>query len=233
MWDFIGKGGPFMWPIITCSMVALAIILERWVRFVRLPSGTRRLASEVADLVRLGRVEDASRTCDGARGPVATVLREYCGALVLSAEQREQVAHMAGSRELRVLEQRLRALAAIARISPLLGLLGTVVGLVEAFMVVADHGGHVEASLLAGGIWQALLTTVAGLIVAIPATLFHDWFEGKVDDVAFALTEAVTEVGKQLPGGREGYRVSAGEDDNDGVPTEATAHAVARAYAAD
>lgn len=185
-----------MWPIVACSVVALAIIIERWVKLILVPRQPD-LATLVAEAIQSGDKDQAQALCEASPGPVAAVLSEICGATHLSGLQFEQLAQTAGSRELRALQAHLRALSSIARVAPLLGLLGTVAGMVEAFMVVSKHGGRVDPSLLAEGISRALLTTVAGLIVAIPATLFLDWFEGRIDGVAFSLTEAVTKVVSQ------------------------------------
>ncbi|MEW5692139.1 MAG: MotA/TolQ/ExbB proton channel family protein [Candidatus Hydrogenedentota bacterium] len=98
-----------------------------------------------------------------------------------------------GSQKVRLLEKNLRGLAVIANVTPLLGLLGTVFGMIKAFIVIQNLGGGVDASVLAGGIWEALLTTAAGLSVAIPTSLFYHYFEGKADGIAILIKETVRE----------------------------------------
>src|SRR5690606_10699861 len=127
-----------------------------------------------------GQPHDAIAVCRRNRDPVAHVLITFLRAMELPMREREQLVSASGSREIRRMERGTRAIAVIARLSPLMGLLGTVVGLVTAFRTVATVQGSPDASLLAGGIWQALLTTVAGLIVAIPAIMSHEWLEGRI-----------------------------------------------------
>ena len=88
----------------------------------------------------------------------------------------------------------LRGLGIIGHISPLLGLLGTVAGMIEAFITIEELGGRVDASVLAGGIWEALITTAFGLSVAIPAIVFYHYFEGRVDDIAAQMKDAASEI---------------------------------------
>lgn len=228
MWEVIRNGGPFMWPIFACSIVALAIALERWMHFVRLSSDSSVLVRELRPLIEEGRVSEARRLCWQARGPVAAVLAELLEVWPAPRERREEVVSVSGSRELRRMEKRLRGLAVIGRTAPLLGLLGTVVGLVEAFMAVSAHQGRVDPSILAGGIWQALLTTVAGLVVAIPAILAHEWFESRVDEMAFAIREATSGlVGAEA----EGASMHEMERQDDRVSQETEPARVARAHA--
>lgn len=99
----------------------------------------------------------------------------------LNGEEKEKMITKVGSLELQRLEKNLGSLAVIAHISPLLGLLGTVTGMIKAFMKIQALGGRVDASVLAGGIWEALITTAAGLSVAIPTLVAYYYFEGKVD----------------------------------------------------
>lgn len=192
--DLILRAGPFLWPIVLCSIVGLAIFLERARAFRRYRSARGELVQDVATLTREGRLRDAEHLCERDDSPVANVLGTLVRTLDRSKEEREQIVTVSGNRELRRLERGLRGIAVIARISPLLGLLGTVVGLVQAFIAVSTMQGPPDPSVLANGIWQALLTTVAGLMVAIPAILSHEWLQSRVDEMAFGMQEAVTEV---------------------------------------
>lgn len=201
MFEILQRGGLFMLPIIACSIVGVAIALERGLYFARIPYRAKALVEELQRLLRAGDLSGARQRCADTPGPISRVLGELCAAWSKSKPRREEIASVAGSRELRKMETRLRGLAVIGQTAPLLGLLGTVVGLVSAFMTISAHEGRVNPSMLAGGIWQALLTTVAGLVVAIPAILTYEWFESRVDKMEFALREATTTLLDEEPGG--------------------------------
>jgi biopolymer transport protein ExbB len=183
-----------LWPIIACSVVGLALFLDRAYEMYRYRKGHRELIEKIFALVSAGELDEARAACQASKGPVASVLGTFLRTLHLPTEEREQILAVSGNRELRRMEQGLRGLGVIARISPLLGLLGTVVGLVSAFLAVSTMQGPPDPSVLASGIWQALLTTVAGLMVAIPAILSHEWLTGQLDDLAFSMEEAVAEL---------------------------------------
>ena len=136
----------------------------------------------------------ASRICRGEGGPITSVVATLLDNLHLPTERLDHVVSVAGKREVRRMRTHLQGLAVIARVAPLLGLLGTVVGLVEAFLAVSRMQGPPNPSILADGIWQALLTTVAGLMVAIPAILSHEWLRGLVDELVYGMQEAVSNV---------------------------------------
>lgn len=180
-----------MWPIFLCSVVAVAIILERLYHFQRAQINVGKLLTQVKELLLNNRLEDAERLCQQIPGPVAHILAVAIQMHRREPQEREKLITLAGSRELRRLEKNLRGLGIIAHISPLLGLLGTVTGMIKAFITIQEMGGKADASVLAGGIWEALLTTAAGLSVAIPAILFYHYFEGKVDEFSWQMKEAV------------------------------------------
>lgn len=192
--DLILRAGPFLWPIIIASVIGFAIFLERTQAFLRYRSERGELVGEIVDLARKGRLDEAAALCRSTGGPIANVLGTLVRALDRPKDEREQIVLVSGNREIRQMERGLRGIAVIARIAPLLGLLGTVVGLVEAFIAVSTMQGPPDPSVLASGIWQALLTTVAGLLVAIPAILSHEWLQSRVDEMALQMQEAVTEV---------------------------------------
>jgi biopolymer transport protein ExbB len=192
--DLILKAGPFVWPIVIASIIGFARFIERAYRFSRLRSGQSELVRDVAELARNGQISAAADLCKRVDGPVGHVLRSLVQALDQPQYEREQIVAASGNREIRQMERGLRTIAVIARIAPLLGLLGTVVGLVEAFAAVSTMEGPPDPSVLANGIWHALLTTVAGLLVAIPAIMSLEWLQSRVDEVALQMQEAVTQV---------------------------------------
>ena len=190
MFEFFLKGGPLIWPILLCSVIAFAIILERLWHFYRIKTNVGNLTAQIKRLLLGGRLEEAERLCKETRGPVAYILAVGIHIHRRAYPEKEKIISRAGSRELRKLEKNLRGLGIIAHISPLLGLLGTVTGMIKCFMKIQELGGRVDASVLAGGIWEALITTAAGLSVAIPVIIFYHYFEGKVDSFSHQMKDA-------------------------------------------
>lgn len=183
LFPLIEKGGWVMWPIVLCSMVALAIFFERlWFLVIRgsriVPKG---LLTQVAGLLDKGRIEDAVILC---RKNDSAMSRVVLAGLSMYGAPRATVREMmedAGRRESRELDRFLGVLAAVAGVSPLLGLFGTVIGMIEIFQeIAAKNIGQYEA--LAGGIYVALYTTAAGLMVAIPAYLAYRGLAGMADN---------------------------------------------------
>lgn len=178
----IQKGGPLMYPIFACSVLALGIFLERLLTFVRVRRGTDILVREVESLVINKRIDEALIVCQRSGTPLSRIL---IAALRLAGRPREEIkiaVDEVGSREAAPLERYLGLLGTIATISPLLGLLGTVLGMIEAFNVISVQGVGTPATL-GGGISQALITTAAGLSVAIPVILLHKYLSSRVDRV--------------------------------------------------
>ena len=194
MLEFILKGGPLMWPILLCSVLVITIVLERLYHLRRARAGLPNLLSCLKNLLREGKLGEAERLCRDTPGPVAHILAMGIHLHNRPPEEKEKILVRAGSRELRRLEKNLGTLGVIGHISPLLGLLGTVTGMIRAFIKIQELGGRVDASVLAGGIWEALITTAAGLSVAVPALVFHHYFEGRVDNFSHQMKEAAGEI---------------------------------------
>ncbi len=188
MLELINKGGPFMWPIGVCSVLALAIFLERVFVYFRIRRGSQGLFHEVEKLAGKGRHDEAIVVCQRADTPLARI---FIAALRVAGRPREQIKTLveeAGNRESAPLSRYLGLMATIANISPLLGLLGTVWGMIEAFNVIALQGVGTPATL-GGGISQALITTAAGLTVAIPTILGHRYLTSRADRITLEMEE--------------------------------------------
>ncbi|MBA7677134.1 Biopolymer transport protein ExbB [subsurface metagenome] len=194
MFNIIIKGGVLMWPILLCSIIALAIILERLYHFYRIRINIPEFFSSIRGLLRKEKVQDALDLCQKTPAPVARVLT--CGIQNHKEDPtvQEKAISRVGSWEVRGLEKHLRGLATIGNITPLIGLLGTVVGMIKAFTKIQELGGRVDASVLAGGIWEALLTTAAGLTVAIPTLVAYHYFEGRIDNMSSWMKEVASEL---------------------------------------
>lgn len=194
MLDLFLKGGWVMYPILACSIVAFAISLERAIYFLRIRNNDQILLSKIRTLLETGKIEECISICNSSRGPVATAINICLKNIHKGQMKIERVIEHKGSEILTQMERHLRILASIAQATPLLGLLGTVMGMIKAFMKIEELGGRVNATALAGGIWEALLTTAFGLIVAIPAMLIYHYFEGKVDHYEKKVHNAVHEI---------------------------------------
>lgn len=187
MLDLVEKGGILMAPLLLFSILSLWIFLERLYHLKRADGKVENLFEAVRDLVLKKNWEGAVRQAHECPGPVAAVFCQLLEERVNSKPDLEELATIQGRKELQRLTIRLPLLNLIAGLAPLIGLLGTVVGMVKAFQKVATAQGVVNPSLLASGIWEALLTTVAGLMVAIPAFLFYHYLDQKVKEYIFQM----------------------------------------------
>jgi biopolymer transport protein ExbB len=180
MIDLIVKGGPVMAPILLCSVISLAIIVERCLSLRRHRILKYDILQRIEELLRDRKIPEATTLCK--RYP-SSMTRILLAAILNHDKTRPEIKEIiedAGRHEVPVLERYLAVLGTIASISTLLGLLGTITGMIKTFNVIAALGyGHPEA--LAGGISEALITTAAGLSVAIPTLVLHNYFASKVD----------------------------------------------------
>jgi biopolymer transport protein ExbB len=180
MVELIIKGGPVMVPILLCSVISLAIIVERSLSLRRHRILRYDILQRIEELLRERKIPEASTLCK--RYP-SSMTRILLAAILNHDKSRQEIKEIledAGRHEVPVLERYLPVLGTIASISTLLGLLGTITGMIKTFNVIASLGyGHPEA--LAGGISEALITTAAGLGVAIPTVVLYNVFTSKVD----------------------------------------------------
>jgi biopolymer transport protein ExbB len=192
LYDVFLRGGVVMWPLLFCSVLGAAVILERGLFFLRMGMDTRRFEEAVAAKLRRGDVAGALAISVASPHPVAKVAAVYLRNLLRPADLRIELVRREGSLQLERVEKRLRVLAAISHLAPLLGLLGTVIGMVAAFATIEGLKQAASPADLAGGIWEALLTTVFGLVVAIPCMAAYHGFEGLADKIARRMQFVVT-----------------------------------------
>ncbi len=180
MYQFVMKGGYLMYPIMICSVLTLAILFERLFALRRSRIIPDKFIIEVSDLVRQQRMEDALTQCRLNNSSIARVLMAGISRHNKSRQQVKEAIEDVGRLEAANLERFLTILGTIAGIAPLLGLLGTVTGMIKAFSVIS-HAGIGNPQMLAGGISEALITTATGLTVAIPAFVFYKLLRSRVD----------------------------------------------------
>ena len=179
MFDFLAKGGVLVGPILLCSVIALALFLERLIRLSRVKVRGNGLLACISRHLENGDDQQAMDTACRDRSPMGRILTQAMEVKNQDRETLEAVLVHATEAETRDLSRYLQALATIGNITPLLGLLGTVMGMIKAFMVIQEMGGKVNASVLAGGIWEAMLTTALGLAVALPTMVAHSYLTAR------------------------------------------------------
>ncbi len=193
MFNLFQQGGTVMYVLLFMSVLATAIILLKLYQFSR--SGLRQTAfvDDTLSALARGEHEQALQNLQQQSSPVARVLESavrFGADPVMSSRDVEAEVSRVGSAQIRNLESWLRGLSSIAHLSPLLGLLGTVTGMIIAFMNLQEAGSRVDPSILSGGIWEALLTTAFGLTVAIPAMAAFYYLEGEVDQARASMKDA-------------------------------------------
>ncbi len=197
MFDMIIKGGPIMYPIILCSIIALAIVIERVFHLYRANIDTKRFMDEIANKLRRNKIMESIEMCENTPGPIAHILKAGILKHDRPKEEIKETIEEAGLYEVPRLEKNLPVLSTIAHITPLLGLLGTVCGMVRCFQVIQEKSVSlhpVSPGDLAGGIWQALITTVVGLSIAIPTYVAYNYLVNKVDGFVLDMERSATDL---------------------------------------
>lgn len=193
--EIFAKGGFVVWILFGYSIVALALLLERLMTFLLMGRPPRGFEEQL--LLALGNGEVMSLLAP-LRGPEATIVRGMLDAATAGVKDLGRVAVRIGSEELQRLERGFRTLGVLGNTAPLLGLFGTITGMIKAFMVIEQAGGRVDAQALAGGIWEAMLTTGVGLAVALPILLMLHVLEGVADRRAQAMRSCASVVLEQI-----------------------------------
>jgi biopolymer transport protein ExbB len=200
LWETLSRGGPLMIPILLCSLVGVAFAIERAVSLRQSAVAPRDLQEDVLNAMADGGTAAALDACEQRPSAMSRVLM---AGLRLGNAPRDEInlaMSEAGERELWALERLAKPLSIIAGVAPLLGLLGTVWGMILAFDVVAQKGALGDPRQLANGIATALLTTLAGLSVAIPCYIFYHYFRSKSDRMIVEIEETASHVAAVLKG---------------------------------
>ncbi len=197
VWQIFLAGGPVMWPILLCSIFALAVVIEKFWYLNKIKIDTRQFLDGILDKIKRHEIKEALSVCDNTKSPIANILKSGILKYDRSRPQIKEAIEDAALYEVPKLEKNLSVLATLAHISPLLGLLGTVTGMVRCFQTIqakATSFHPVSPGDLAGGIWEALLTTVLGLAVAIPTFVAYNYLVNRVNNFILELEKASTEL---------------------------------------
>jgi len=191
--DWFARGGVYMWPILLCALVALIFIGERAFTLVKARANTRNLMTDVVTAVRRDGVSGAERVCEQTRGPIAAIVHSGLRQANKGPEAIEKAIETAGAVEMSFLERGLIWLATISTVAPLLGFVGSISGLMNVFHAIAA-ADQVSAKLVGGGLAEALIPAQFGLLVAIPVSIFHNFFLSMIDRFVVEMEESSSEL---------------------------------------
>ncbi len=189
MVELFNKGGPFMWPLLVCLVIGIAFVFERFWSLTRASINAKKFFIKVQQSLEESGVVGAIEVCANTRGPVASIFHAALLKTEHGLERMEKAIEDGGSIEMAFLEKGMIWLSTIISIAPLLGFLGTVSGMIRAFSAIARRG-DVEPSIVAGGISEALITTAAGLAVAILIQAFYNFFASRIDKIVIDMEES-------------------------------------------
>jgi biopolymer transport protein ExbB len=192
MLDFIAKGGLVLWIIMALSVVGLAIIIERLLYFRSIRVDEDKLFQRVKASIEKGHYEEAMSICDNNESPLSALIKVGIEYRSYPEAAQKEVLKDAAAQEVPRRERNVSALGTIAHIAPLLGLLGTVTGTMDAFGVLGRFGSVADPSILAAGVAEALITTVGGIVVAVPAVIFYNYLVEKVNMILLKTENQVT-----------------------------------------
>lgn len=201
--ELISRGGVVMWPILICSILALSIAIERFYSLRHISIDTREFMDVIRTALRQNRIQEAIQICDETNAPISRIVKAGILKYNRSREDIREAIEDAGHLEIPRLEHYMSALATCATVAPLLGLLGTVQGMIRCFATIENKQGQVNPSDLAEGIANALITTFAGLTVAIPTLVVHNYLVSRVDTMVLEMEISSSELVDVLTRHRE------------------------------
>ena len=207
MFDLIIKGGVVMAPIILLSIIALAIVIERLFAFLAIRLNVPLFAKEVFLDIQRGYYSKAAEKCGEVKHPIGKLFIQAISNRNLKREDLEHLLEREGNLSIKRLERGFGALAVIIGVEPMLGFLGTIVGLIQAFMTWEQLGANITVSALAAGIYQAMITTAGGLIAAIPYFICYHIFSARAKYHAELMSYYGTQLLEVLSSARRGVPV--------------------------
>ncbi|MFB6279406.1 MAG: MotA/TolQ/ExbB proton channel family protein [Salinibacter sp.] len=193
MLDILVLGGWVMIPLVLLSVLTVYLLIERLITIRQASSNPEVITERVREYVRNGNVQSAIQYCDDKDVPITRILKKGLERLGRPISEIQDAVQAAGKHETFDLEKRTNLLASIAGIAPMLGFFGTVVGMIKAFQQIQDLQGNVNPSVLAGGIWEALITTAAGLLVGILALFSYNYLMGRIRRISNDMERSATD----------------------------------------
>ena len=194
MLDILDKGGPVLWVIMALSFAGVAIIVERLLYFRKINVDEEKLFRRIKASLVKRHFEEALSICDNNLSPLSSLIKVGIEHRDYPETVQKDVIKDAANQEIPRLERNLASLGTITHIAPLLGLLGTVTGIMKAFDVLGRLGSVSDPSVLASGISEALITTVGGILVAVPAVIFYNYLVNKVNLILIKMENQVNEL---------------------------------------
>lgn len=191
--DTFMQGGWVMYPILLLSILTIYLFVERLLTLRRASTNPEAITERIRSYVHTGDIGGAIAYCDAQDKPITRILKLGLERLGRPISEIQDAVHAAGKYEAFELEKRTDVLASIAGIAPMLGFLGTVTGMIKAFQQIQNLQGNVNPSVLAGGIWEALITTAAGLIVGIIAFFFYNLLVGRINRAVNDMERSATD----------------------------------------
>jgi len=210
MWDIINKGGPMMYLIILSSILAFGVVIDRIYNLYKARIDADKFMDDITAVLKRNKIIEAIEMCNKTPGPIAHIVKAGILKHDRSKPEIKEAVEEAAQLEIPRLEKHLPILATIAHIAPLLGLLGTVTGMIKSFQVIQAKAlalSPVNPGDLAGGIWEALLATVAGLAVAIPTYVAYNYLTSQVDNLVYDMERSATDLVNLLSSRRDTYEV--------------------------
>ncbi|MBN2453642.1 MAG: MotA/TolQ/ExbB proton channel family protein [Candidatus Omnitrophica bacterium] len=210
MWDMIQKGGPMLYLIILSSIIAFGVVLERMYNLNKAKIDADKFMDNIIAVLKRNKIIEAIEMCNATPGPISHIIKAGILKHDRSKPEIKEAVDEAAQLEIPRLERHLPVLATIAHIAPLLGLVGTVTGMIKSFQVIQQKAAAmipVNPGDLAGGIWEALLATLAGLAVAIPTYVAYNYLVSQVDNLVYDMERGATDLVNLLSSRRDTYEV--------------------------
>ncbi len=197
------NGGPFMYVILATLVIGLAIIVERFI-FINVKNriDTTQFVNKIIEFIQTGKVSSAVDLCTISKAALPTITKAGLQEYNKGPKEIQSAFELAAMSEIPKLEKRTHYLSMIANVATLLGLLGTIIGLIQSFQAVASADSSQKAALLSAGISVAMNTTAFGLIVAIPSMVFHSYIQSKTNSIIDEINENVARIYQRLVGAK-------------------------------
>jgi biopolymer transport protein ExbB len=205
LWSLFKKGGIFMWPILLCAALGMGIVIERIIFFVRTKFASREFIEKLENVISTQDLKSVEEMCVNTNNKLGGILLKGLKLELLGYERVEKTISVSASVVVASMERGLNILSAVGNIAPMLGFLGTVSGMINAFADIAA-ADQVSARIVAAGIMEALITTATGLIVAIPVLFCYNYFIHRIDTFVTDVERIASDVIEKLIKTREGSR---------------------------